>query len=536
MRNSVAGSVGGVGDSGTGTSAGMGIGPGAGPGTGTSAGIGIGAGTINISGYSHAVHGYGADVNVITLGEVIANDGSFDQTNHDKVAAILAARVAALSVQPIVNFIKTITGEKSYDQADWETMTESCKKGNFIMGLVDERGQLQAYFDQNQAYVKGSNPSGNYSGTNINNFVSLLKAKIPSIETNIEHPMLIELIWDGLLIGGSYIRHFIANKPNSNISTTSKAVELPGILSVLPTGEFKFNKSSKYAGVKVKIPGTSFNLIGAKEIPGPGSVGQTVTVTGEDSGLAVNPIFSSVNPGTDQGFVPSGKGTFEGGSQDLGPVTVTVGDGPANQGGKEVKSGITLWDVFSAGTVESASHVATRASLLRSVAGLSASLIVNLVGTLGGQRDFDQADWFQLGAACKEGMFDLGLLDAAGKVQAMFQSDGKAYVNAINPAGSAGWVNLNPSTTTTFVEAPGQPLRETPQETEGRLGSIAKEAKTPLGVSNFMGTDIGYNQYATPTVLENRQIKFGQPAWYAGITATIPGSTNKIVAAQMIKL
>ena len=210
---------------------------------------------------------------------------------------------------------------------------------------------------------------------------------------------------------------------------------------------------------------------------------------------------------------------------------------PVGQSGQSVQDGlppITLSDVFSAGSVEGATHEKARAQLLGSVSGLSAGSIVNVTRTLGGEKEFDLADWTLLGSACQAGQLDAGLLDPAGRVQAMFQANGTAYVNAKNASGTMAWEKLNYSSMTPAVKEGSQPGFEAPEVTADRLESIAKAAQTQLGVSNFMGTDRAYKDSALPSVSGNGNLQFVKPSSYTGVTAPIPDSSYMIVGAKLI--
>ena len=258
----------------------------------------------------------------------------------------------------------------------------------------------------------------------------------------------------------------------------------------------------------------------------------SVVVSGY-GGATSGSSFGSGNDGVSAGaVVGSTAGTAAGvaGSSAGGTGGSAVGPGVAvSQSGQDGQVGpdyITMSDLILFGTVEGATHAKARASLLRSVAGLPAEPLRNLVGTFRGNRDFNIDDWGKIGAACKAGGFDLGFLDKAGYVQAMFQSDGKAWVKAINADGSLGWVKLtNPSRTSSA---------ESPETIENRLEAIAKAAITPIDRTQFLVTDNAWLQYTVTRVLENGSIQVENPVGYAGVKAWFPGQQFWLVATGRI--
>jgi len=276
---------------------------------------------------------------------------------------------------------------------------------------------------------------------------------------------------------------------------------------------------------------------------------------GSAAGVAVGDEFGAggANAGTG-GLAYFGAGGANAGTGGLayfgaGDAVVLAGQaGQSGQSGQSVKYGptpITLSDVFSAGSVEGAANLIARGQLLHNVSRLPAHPIVNAINTLSGEKDFVLEDWVQIGVECKADQFEIGLLDTAGRVQAMFQADGTAYVKAKNAAGTMAWAKLNYSSMTpalkyssmtTAVEGASQQEFGSPEVTADRLGSIAKGAKIQLGVSNFMGTDRAYKYSALPSVLGNGDLKFVKATSYTGVTAPIPDSSYMIVGAKLIGL
>ena len=193
---------------------------------------------------------------------------------------------------------------------------------------------------------------------------------------------------------------------------------------------------------------------------------------------------------------------------------------------------ISISQLLNAGSVEDAYHDTVRDQLLKSVSGLTASQILNVTGTLGGNRDYNKEDWNQIAADCQARQIDLGFLDAAGKVQAMFTADGTAHVYAINASGSVGWNGLILPTTTNTVVRAEQPAFDLPKITAERLIGISKAATTPLGGSQIWATGEAYQAYGVPTVLREGDIQFSKSRMYAGIRANLPGTSFQFVAGQ----
>jgi len=161
-------------------------------------------------------------------------------------------------------------------------------------------------------------------------------------------------------------------------------------------------------------------------------------------------------------------------------------DGQSGQAGTDP---ITMRELIQYGSFEGANHDIAKGQLLHNVSGLPADSIVNAINTLSAKKEFDPEDWSLLGSACKEGQFEMGLIDSAGNVLAMFTSKGENYVKAKNAAGTIAWGKLKNSGTTTAVEEGSQQGFEAPEETAARLESIAKAATIQVGVSNFRVTD-----------------------------------------------
>ena len=177
-------------------------------------------------------------------------------------------------------------------------------------------------------------------------------------------------------------------------------------------------------------------------------------------------------------------------------------------------------------TVENAYYDIVSDQLFKSVSELSASNILNVADTLSGTKVFNINDWKQIAADCRTGKFDLGVMDAAGNVQALFKDDGGAYANIGSPDGTTGWASIiSPSTTI---------MGEAPEKTATKLGAIAKVATTSFVGTPFTRTGVAYADWVAPTVSSTGVIQFSKPMSYAGITATLPGTSFEIVAAQQI--
>jgi hypothetical protein len=189
---------------------------------------------------------------------------------------------------------------------------------------------------------------------------------------------------------------------------------------------------------------------------------------------------------------------------------------------------ITISDVIKAGTVENAYHNKVLSNLVSIVAGLSADPIVNIINTLSGKKGFDLAGWAPLGPACQAGNIDLGFLDSAGRVQAIFQAGGTAYVNAKYPDDSLGWYGLNGPSMPNAVEAP--------EATAARLRGISQAANAPIRGSKFTGTFKAYQAPELPRALPEGGFKFEPLKSYAGITVKFPETSYQIVASKEIAL
>jgi hypothetical protein len=276
---------------------------------------------------------------------------------------------------------------------------------------------------------------------------------------------------------------------------------------------------------------------------GASSVAGPVIAVGGGSAVGTGIAVSAVGGGS-----AVGTGAFYGWGYNAGVgaggtgIAVSTGGGLADfgadvagQSGQAVTDPITISDLISSGSLEVAAHDKGRGQLLRSVSGLPAYPTVNAINTLNGKKGFNPDDWGKLGAFCKEGDIDLGIINELGQVQGMFTPKGESYIKAKNADGLGYWVGLNALGTTTAVEEASQQDFESPEAIAGRLESIAKEAIIPISGSRLMGTDRAYIAQKLPSVSVNRELRFERPSLYTGVTAFIPASPYRIVGAKLIE-
>jgi hypothetical protein len=284
--------------------------------------------------------------------------------------------------------------------------------------------------------------------------------------------------------------------------------------------------------------GLVLNVNGDDRIAGPGIIaGGSGGVSGGSLGISAGAVYSggaSIGVQAVAGQASAGPTFFPFSSWTAGAGNAAAGQASAGVIGT-VPNYITMSDLIQYGSIENATHDRERQGLVQSLSELSAVPFVNVAGTLSGQMDYDQAHWGKIASGCKEGQVDVGFVDAADQVQAMFTSKGKAYVNAVIPTGMKVWVDLqNPESTNMVL--PGD---EEPAATAERLSAMAKAAAYPLVMdgsrSNFMGTSSAFRPYVAPKVSAEGVFQFEQPVLYAGVRTLFPRSGNSIVASKVLK-
>jgi hypothetical protein len=196
---------------------------------------------------------------------------------------------------------------------------------------------------------------------------------------------------------------------------------------------------------------------------------------------------------------------------------------------------LTMADLIPNFSVEEAMHAKVRSQLVQSVAALPADPMVKVIGTLNGDTDYVSDDWSRIGAACKAGQVDMGLLDAAGKVQSIFQADGQIYIKDRPAAEMDEWFKLpNPVSTNTAEQGV-----ETPYDIASRLVGISQAANTQVFIdgtrSNFKVTGSAFRSNVAPKVSAEGGFTFEPAKSFAGVRAQFYGTSYMIVGSQQIK-
>ena len=203
--------------------------------------------------------GDGAGPYSITLSDVIragSVEGAANIITRDK----LLRSVSELSAGPIVNVLKTLSGVKDFDPADWASLGSACKVGQFEMGLLDSADRVQVIFAADgTAYVNATNADGfecwgGLSGPNMTNVVEAQS------QQGIETPQAIA----GRL--GGIARAAQTPISGSRLMGGDRAYKQYGVPQIWDNSQLKFERPVLYSGVTASIPDLPYRIVCAKKI------------------------------------------------------------------------------------------------------------------------------------------------------------------------------------------------------------------------------------------------------------------------------